>query len=248
MIDRALTYPIDELLADQGLVLYDRASSAAYAAYGRLEWHPDERFEDAQQAAAAAYWEAHQTNPLDRYAWTAGKLDALDTLLHNSVFTLSLDAADQRSGGDGGDPWIEHLATTPAYACPERSDRNTDTGHWLDDHDLHGLVKQLLARPSDSAVRYQAAILRLLATGYDTAAIAVELDRTEEAIKSTRRNLRKRLFAYCQEHAIDVEHIHVQVGGWRPAHHYAHMDNTAANRARWSKNNGHPKKGGNGHG
>ena len=91
-----------------------------------------------------------------------------------------------------------------------------------------------MLRPSTSAIEYQTAILRLLAAGYDTAAIATELGRTEEAIKSTRYKLRRALFAYCADHGIDTDQIPVRNGGWRPAHHYARMDNTAANNARWA--------------
>lgn len=221
MIDKTLAYQPDELLADNAGLLYERAGSATYAAYGRLEWHPDERFEDARQAAAAAYWEAHQRNPLDTYAWTAGKYDAINELRHKSVYTLSLDAPDT----DDNDPWIDNIA------APEEDQVLDD--HWLDDHDLPRLVSHLMKRPSQSAIRYQSAILRLLASGYDTAAIAITLDRTQEAIKSTRHNLRKRLFNYCDQLGIDTSHIQVKNGGWRPAHHYAEMDNTAANHARW---------------
>ena len=210
-----------DLLADNGRLLYDRATSAAFAAYGRLELHPDNRFEDARQAAAAAYWQAHQTKPHDRYAWTAARYDAMGELLHKSPFTVSLD----RTRHDDGDPWIDDIPTPEAD--PD------DEPHWLDDHDLPGLVAQLLKRPSASAVDYQSAILRLLAAGYDNAAIATELDRTEEAIKSTRYKIRRNLRRYCKARGIDTDHIAAKVGGWRPAHHYARMDNTAANAARW---------------
>jgi hypothetical protein len=223
MTDKTLTYQLDDLLAHNGALLYDRAGSAAYAAYGRLEWHLDGDFGDARQAAAAAYWQAHRRNPLDRYAWSAARYDALSALLHNSVRAVSLDAPDN-DGSD--DPWIENI---PAPT----DDDGDDDPHWLDAYDLHGLVARLLARPSESAVTYQSAILRLLCAGYDTAAIATDLGRTEEGIKSTRAKIRKRLFAYCAQHSIDTSHIQIQNGGWRPAHHYANMDNTAANAARW---------------
>ena len=228
MDHKNLTYQLDQLLAENGRLLYDRAGSAAYAAYGRLEWHLDHDFADARQAAAAAYWQAHRRNPLDRYAWTAARYDALSELIGISVRAISLDAPDDA----GDEPWIDNIPA-PAAACPEQSDRNDP--HWLDDHDLPALVVELLARPSDSAVAYQAAILRLLSAGYDTAAIATELGRTEEGIKSTRAKIRKRLFAYCAEHGIDTSHVQIQNGGWRPAHHYAQMDNTAANKARWGR-------------
>ena len=221
MIDKDLAYQTAELLADDARLLYDRAASATYAAYGRLEWSFDHRYDDARQAAAAAYWEAHQRNPLDRYAWTAARYDATRELVRTSVYALSFDAPD-KDGDD--DPWIDNIA------APEDED---DGDHWLDGHDLPDLVAaHLLKRPTPSAVEYQTGILRLLCSGCDNAAIATTLDRPIESVKTTRRNIRKRLFAYCEEHGIDVSHVEVKNGGWRPAHHYAEMDNTAANKAR----------------
>jgi hypothetical protein len=85
--------------------------------------------------------------------------------------------------------------------------------------------------PPASTVEYGAQILRLLLRGYDAAAIATELGRTEEAIKSTRANLRHMLFDYCAEQGIDTEHIEVPTGGWCPAHHYAE----------WNSNGGQPR-------
>ena len=233
MTDKTLTYQLDDLLADNGQLLYHRAGSAAYAAYGRLEWHLDQDFADARQAAAAAYWQAYQRKPLDRYAWTAARYDALSALLHNSVRTVSLDAPDN----DRDDPWIDNIPANDVGA--DGHPPTDDQPHWLDNHDLPGLVivATLGRNRPEHTIRYRTAILRLLATGYDTAAIATALGRTEEAIKSTRAKLRKCLFAYCAEHGIDTSHIQIQNGGWRPAHHYARMDNTAANAARWHGGN-----------
>ena len=108
MTDKTLAYPDVELLANDAGLLYERAGSATYAAYGRLEWHPDQRFEDARQAAAAAYWQAHQRQPLDTYCWTAARYGATNELRHNSIYTRSLDAPDQ----DDRDPWVDKFAAT----------------------------------------------------------------------------------------------------------------------------------------
>jgi hypothetical protein len=64
-------------------------------------------------------------------------------------------------------------------------------------------------------------VLRLLMKGYDTAAIAVELGRTEEGIKGARRDLKRHLVQHCRELGIKPPKYNRNGGGWRPAHHYA---------------------------
>lgn len=75
--------------------------------------------------------------------------------------------------------------------------------------------------PPERTVDYNVAVLCLLLRGYDTAAIAVELDRSEEGIKGARRDLKKHLTCYCQSLGIDPPKYNRKGGGWRPAHHYA---------------------------
>jgi DNA-directed RNA polymerase specialized sigma24 family protein len=79
------------------------------------------------------------------------------------------------------------------------------------------------APPPTRTVEYKTAILRLLLKGYDTAAIAVELGRTEGAIKGARRDLKKSLTDYCRGLGIEPPKYNRNGGGWRPAHHYADM-------------------------
>lgn len=211
-----------ELLANDGHLLYRRANSAAFSAFARLTLHPDERFEDVQQAAAITYWQAWQTKPADYYAIAAARYDAIGELISKSPHCLSLDHHDPDDRG----PWIDSIPAPEAEPADP---------HWLDDHDLPGLVAATLGRNRPAAtIDYHTKILQLLAAGYDTAAIATELGRSEESVKSTRYHIRKRLYRYCAEHGIDTDHIATRTGGWRRAHHYAKMDNTAANEARWT--------------
>ena len=146
MVDKTITYPEVDLLTDNGRLLYDRARSATYAAYGRLEWHRDEKFPDAQQAAAAAYWQAHNKNPLDTYCWTAALYDAIGELRHTSVNALSYDVPLD----DSDDDWLDHLDALPYHV---RADGVRPSLDWLNRHDLHDLVKHLLTRPTGTAVR-----------------------------------------------------------------------------------------------
>jgi hypothetical protein len=69
-------------------------------------------------------------------------------------------------------------------------------------------------------VAYNVQILRLLVRGYDMAAIAVELGKSESAIKDARKKLKAKLVAYCQEQGIEPPPYNCNGGGWRPAHHY----------------------------
>jgi DNA-binding CsgD family transcriptional regulator len=92
------------------------------------------------------------------------------------------------------------------------------------DADLEGTLLAISKTlPPDRTVKYKAAILRLLMRGYDTAAIAVELGRTEEGIKGARRDLKRHLTAHCQSLGIRPPSYNRNGGGWRPAHHYAAM-------------------------
>jgi hypothetical protein len=70
-------------------------------------------------------------------------------------------------------------------------------------------------------VDYNAAVLRFLLRGYDNAAIAVELGRTQVAIKCTRRDLKRHLTDHCRSLGIEPPEYNRNGGGWRPAHHYA---------------------------
>lgn len=216
------THPA-ELLTDDARPLYREARSAAHSAFARLGLHPDDRIQDATQSAAIAYWSAFTTKPAHYYARKAARYDAINEIMTRSLYALSLDAPDE----DGSDTWLE--------AIPAPDPEPDDAPAWLDDHDLPALVAATLGRnrPANT-IEYHTAILRLLAAGYDTAAIATELGRTEESVKSTRYQIRKRLLRYCAENGIDTDHIAIKSGGWRPAHHYAEMDNTSANAARWA--------------
>ena len=77
--------------------------------------------------------------------------------------------------------------------------------------------------PPTRTVEYNTAVMRLLMQGYDTAAIAVELGRTEEGIKGARRDLKRHLTDHCHKMGIEPPKYNGNGGGWRPAHHYANM-------------------------
>jgi DNA-binding CsgD family transcriptional regulator len=100
--------------------------------------------------------------------------------------------------------------TWPALSARMRQDRNWD--------------KALLAIAGKSAaastVAYNVQILHLLMRGYDMAAIAVELGKSESAIKDARKKLKAKLVAYCQERGIEPPAYNRNGGGWRPAHHF----------------------------
>jgi DNA-binding CsgD family transcriptional regulator len=90
--------------------------------------------------------------------------------------------------------------------------------------ELESLVLSIAQTPPPAAtVEYNGAVLRLLMKGYDTAAIATELGRTEEGIKGARRDLKRHMVAHCRKLGIDPPKYNRNGGGWRPAHHYAQM-------------------------
>ena len=110
----------------------------------------------------------------------------------------------------------EHYAVSPAWEAVA-----TMLGQ---EEDFDGTVQAISGTPpSTSTVDYNVAILRLLMKGYDTAAIAVELGRTEEGIKGARRDLKRRLVTHCHRMGIEPPKYNRNGGGWRPAHHYAQM-------------------------
>jgi DNA-binding CsgD family transcriptional regulator len=91
------------------------------------------------------------------------------------------------------------------------------------DPDLDGTVLAISEIPPPTAtVDYNVAVLRLLMQGYDTAAIAVELGRSEEGIKGARRDLKRHLTAHCHRLGIEPPSYNRNGGGWRSAHHYGH--------------------------
>jgi len=90
-----------------------------------------------------------------------------------------------------------------------------------EDDDLEGTLQALShTLPPAHTVAHHTAILRLLLRGYDTAAIATELEHTEEAVKSARKVLKQRLTAHCRSLGIEPPAYDRNGGGWRPAHHY----------------------------
>jgi len=90
--------------------------------------------------------------------------------------------------------------------------------------DFDGVVLAISETPPPTrTVEYNAAVLRLLMQGYDTAAIAVELGRSEEGIKGARRDLKRHLTEHCHRLGIEPPRYNGNGGGWRPAHHYANM-------------------------
>lgn len=90
-----------------------------------------------------------------------------------------------------------------------------------EDDDLEGTVQAVShTLPPAHTVAYHVAVLRLLLRGYATAAIATELERTEEAVKSARKVLKQRLTAHCRSLGIEPPEYSRNGGGWRPAHHY----------------------------
>jgi ATP-dependent RNA helicase RhlE len=85
--------------------------------------------------------------------------------------------------------------------------------------------------PGVRTVTYNVQILRLLLRGYDMAAIAVELGKSESAIKDARKKLKAKLVAYCQEQGIEPPAYNRNGGGWRPAHHYGEFRGRPAKAA-----------------
>jgi len=93
------------------------------------------------------------------------------------------------------------------------------------DRDWDKALQAIAGKPPGArTVAYNAEILRLLVRGYDMAAIAVELGKSESAIKDARKKLKaiplKGEVAYCQEQGIEPPAYNRNGGGWRPAHHY----------------------------
>jgi len=286
--------------------LYEKAGFAAYSAFRAFELEVDNRFEDAKQEAALAFWQLYRKKGSEGYAFVGAKYAAMRSLWDKSPYNcLSLDATRDGYGG----PWEERLLV----AHSQQNDG--DDGDWLSDADLRDLVTKMFTIPASphaldgykrllrhqmaghtfqetamllhktsSAVKalrrrltiklaahygvpptweavaaklsqeedfdgavlaasgtppaartvdYKAAILRLLLKGYDTAAIAVELGRTEQGIKCARRDLRRKLIAYCQRLGIEPPDYNRNGGGWRPAHHYAafHSGNDGSGRS-----------------
>ncbi|MBN1140107.1 MAG: hypothetical protein JXM73_26290 [Anaerolineae bacterium] len=85
--------------------------------------------------------------------------------------------------------------------------------------------------PGARTVAYNAEILRLLMRGYDMAAIAVELGKSESAVKDARKKLKAKLVAYCQEQGIEPPAYNRNGGGWRPAHHFGNHHGAPARPA-----------------
>jgi DNA-directed RNA polymerase specialized sigma24 family protein len=93
------------------------------------------------------------------------------------------------------------------------------------DRDLDSTLQAICKTPPPSrTVAHNAAILRLLMQDYDTAAIATELGRSEDAIKGARKVLKQRLTAHCRSLGIEPPAYNHKGGGWRPAHHYGNHD------------------------
>ncbi len=87
--------------------------------------------------------------------------------------------------------------------------------------DLDGVLLAATSQPPGThTVTYNARILRLLMQGYDSAGVAVELDKKESAIKDARKKLKAKLVEYCQQKGIEPPQYNRNGGGWRPAHHY----------------------------
>jgi DNA-directed RNA polymerase specialized sigma24 family protein len=74
--------------------------------------------------------------------------------------------------------------------------------------------------PGARTVAYNVQILRLLLRGYDMAAIAVELGKSESAIKDARKKLKAKLVAHCEAQGIEPPAYNRNGGGWRAAHHF----------------------------
>jgi len=202
--------------------LYEKAGRAAYAAYRRLEWEPDQNFEDAKQEAALRFWETFAGRGNEEYAFVAARNAVLDILTKhkNPMRVVSLDF--QESEDD--EPWESKLLV----AQPKEEELPA----WLHEVDLHALVRELYTgkRPGQRTLDTDAAILTLLVQGYDTAGIAVALGKSENAVKQARKRLKARLVAYCGQQGIDAPDYDRNGGGWRPAHHYGDFHgNTQAN-------------------
>jgi DNA-directed RNA polymerase specialized sigma24 family protein len=95
------------------------------------------------------------------------------------------------------------------------SDRMKQDGDWDE-----ALLAVAGKSPSARTVAYNARILRLLMRGYDMAAIAMALDKSEGAIKDARKTLKAKLVAYCERKGIEPPEYNRNGGGWRLAHHY----------------------------
>jgi hypothetical protein len=85
--------------------------------------------------------------------------------------------------------------------------------------DWDGALLAIAGKPPGArTVAYNVQILRLLMQGYDMAAIAVALGKSESAIKDARKKLKAKLVAHCQEQGIEPPVYNRNGGGWRPAH------------------------------
>jgi hypothetical protein len=109
---------------------------------------------------------------------------------------------------------------------PAVSARMRQDGDW--DEALRAIAGK---SPGARTVAYNVQILRLLVRGYDMAAIAVELGKSESAIKDARKKLKARLVAYCQAQGIEPPAYNRNGGGWRAAHHYGNYHGRPAKPA-----------------
>jgi hypothetical protein len=202
--------------------LYEKAGRAAYAAYRRLEWEPDQDFEDAKQEAALTFWETFAGRGNEEYSFVAARNAVLELLTahKNPLRVVSLDYQES----DDDEPWESKLLVPQ----PKQDELPT----WLHEVDLRALVRELYTgkRPGQRTLDTDAAVLTLLVQGYDTAGIAVALGKTESSVKMARKKLKAKLVAYCERQGIEPPEYNRNGGGWRPAHHYGNFHgNSPAN-------------------
>jgi DNA-directed RNA polymerase specialized sigma24 family protein len=192
--------------------LLERGATAARYAARRIENHIvlAQDLEDMTQEAAFTYYETLGRTGSDAIAFSGAIRAAHRCFVRQCV---------------GRNPFADSL-DEPNLHGKDRLEYSTldllEVGNksaWLSSADLLALAREIgrYKRPKGTTFQFDALVLRLLLEGYDNAAIAIVLGRSEGSIKGKRKTLKANLKAYCEENDIPVPEL-PGPGGWRRAH------------------------------